>query len=297
MASTRQILQRRKAVENIRRITRTMEMISTARYKSYLNKRIAVMDYRDALASMGYLIATSPQPLEHPLMKENKSGHSVVLAIGSIRGLCGQYNESVYRMLEVHINNAKKQNRKLDVHATESRLLGILSFHGITPAKIYTGFEEVPPDEMIELMASDFVKQYIAGTIDYFGIVYMNYFSMTSQRVQTLTVMPVVEMIEDLATSARAIWPWELTFEDFFITPSVEEVIEEFATMLIRYTIKTCFMNAALSEHVARMIAMRNATDNADEVIKELTGQYNRARQAGITGELLDIIGGTGVLE
>jgi F-type H+-transporting ATPase subunit gamma len=173
----------------------------------------------------------------------------------------------------------------------------MLDYHGITPTKVYTGFEGVPPDEMIELMADGFIKQYMAGTLDYFGIVYMRFYSMTSQQAQTLTVMPLTELIDDLATRAKVIWPWELSFEDFYLSPHADEVVEEFAAMIVRYSIKRCFMDAALSEHVERMIAMRNATDNADEMIKELTGEYNRARQSGITGELLDIIGGTGVLE
>ncbi len=96
-----------------------------------------------------------------------------------------------------------------------------------------------------------------------------------------------------MATRATVIWPWELSFEDFYLSPSGDEVIEGLARMIIRSSIETCFMDAALSEHVARMVAMRNATDNAQEMIKELTNEYNRARQGQITGELLDIIGGS----
>lgn len=297
MAGTRQTLRRRKAVENIRRITRTMEMISTARYKSYSNKRIAVVDYHDALARAGYLLVTPQKPIDHPLLKENNSSRWVVLAIGSTRGLCGHYNESVFRMLEVHINRAKILNKKLDIYVNQSKLLGMLDYHGIVPAKVYTGFESVPPDEMIELMAEGFVKQYMAGTIDLLGIVYMRFHSVTSQQTQTLSVMPLTELIDDLVARAKVIWPWELEFEDFYLSPHADEIVEEFAKMIVRYSIKRCFMDAALSEHVERMIAMRNATDNADEMIKELTSEYNRARQSSITGELLDIIGGTGVLE
>ena len=297
MAGTRQILQRRKAVENICRITRTMEMISTARYKSYFNKRVAVVDYHDALARMGYLLVTSQKPLDHPLLKENKSGKWIVLVLGSNRGLCGGYNDSVFRMLQIHIKKAKELNKQLDIYSTDSRILGMLEYHHIKPAKVYTGFEEVPSDELIELMATDYIKQYMAGELDYLGIVYMRFASVTSQQAQTLNIMPIVELVDDLVTRAKAIWPWELSFENFYLSPSAEEVIEELATMMIRYSIKRCFMDAALSEHVARMMAMRNATDNAEEMIKDLNTEYNRARQAGITNELLDIISGTGVLE
>jgi F-type H+-transporting ATPase subunit gamma len=297
MAGLRQIIQRRKAVENIRRITRTMEMISTARYKSYSNKRAAVLDYHDALARAGYLLVSSQTPINHPLLKENKSGNWGILVLGSSRGLCGQFNAAVYRMLEVHVNRAKSLNKKLEIYATQSKLLGMLTYHHITPAKVYTGFEDVPPDSLIEEMAADLIGWYKAGQIDFFGIVFMNFYSVTSQQAQTLAILPLSELIDDLATRAKTIWPWKTSFEDFYISPSANEVIEGFAAMIIQYSIKSCFMSSAISEHVARMLAMRNATDNADDMIKELTGQYNRARQTKITGELLDIIGGTGVLE
>jgi F-type H+-transporting ATPase subunit gamma len=104
--------------------------------------------------------------------------------------------------------------------------------------------------------------------------------------------MPLVELIDDLATRATVIWPWRLSFEDFYFSPSAAEIIESLAKMIIHSSIQSCFMDAILSEHVARMIAMRNATDNADEMIDELTADYNRARQGQITRELLDIISG-----
>jgi F-type H+-transporting ATPase subunit gamma len=90
------------------------------------------------------------------------------------------------------------------------------------------------------------------------------------------------------------IWPWDLTFEDFYMSPSAESIFGGLARMMVRTSLRRCFVEAALSEHLARVVAMRNATENADEMIKELTAEYNRARQGQITGELLDIIGGVG---
>jgi F-type H+-transporting ATPase subunit gamma len=296
MAGISQILQRRKAVENIRRITRTMEMISTAKYKSYSNKRIAIADYHDALAQAGFLLTSSQIPIDHSLLRENKSNRLGILVIGSTRGLCGQYNASVYRMLEIHINRAKSLNQTLEIYATESKLLGMLSYHGITPTKIYTGFEDIPSPAQVEQMAQELIERYMAGQLDSFGIVHMNFHSVTNQQTQTLSILPFTELMDDLTTRAKVIWPWELSFEDFYLTPSANEAIEDLASLIIQYSIRNCFMNAAISEHVARMVAMRNATDNADDMIKELTAEYNHARQTRITGELLDIIGGTGAL-
>jgi len=88
------------------------------------------------------------------------------------------------------------------------------------------------------------------------------------------------------------IWPYDLSFEDFLLSPSAPELFDDLAAMIIRSVLSGCFLEAALSEHLQRVIAMRSATDNAGEMIQELTRQYNRARQSQITEELLDIVGG-----
>ena len=102
----------------------------------------------------------------------------------------------------------------------------------------------------------------------------------------------MAELIDDLTTRATTIWPWELEFEDFMVSPDVKVFFDELARMMINTAISGCFLEAACSEHLARVVAMRSATDNAGEMIESLTREYNRARQGQITGELMDIIGG-----
>jgi F-type H+-transporting ATPase subunit gamma len=273
-----------------------MEMVSTARYKSYYNKWNAIVDYHDALARTGYLLLTSGKSIDYPLLKENSSGLSAILVIGAKRGFCGSYNSNIYQLVEVHLNIAKRMGRKLDIYVLNRKLNNLLNYHGIKPTKIYSDIDEVPTEKQIEEMAVDFIGKYTAGQLDYFGIVYMGFHSVSSQQAQTLTVMPLTELIDDLATRSTAIWPWNLLFEDFHFSPSADKIIENLAKMIIRSSIQSCFTDAALSEHAARMVAMRNATENAEELIKQLSCDYNRARQSQITTELLDIIGGTGVL-
>jgi F-type H+-transporting ATPase subunit gamma len=146
-------------------------------------------------------------------------------------------------------------------------------------------------------MADEFISQYMEGTLDSLGIVYKRFYSASSQRAQTLTILPLLDLVDDLTTRSQVIWPWDLTFEDFLMTPPPDRIVEGLARMLIQYSIQSCFMDAVLSEHLARMIAMRNATDNAEDMIKQLTTDYNRARQSQITSELLDIVSGMGALE
>jgi F-type H+-transporting ATPase subunit gamma len=108
--------------------------------------------------------------------------------------------------------------------------------------------------------------------------------------------MPITELIDDLTTRATIISPPEMTVENVYMSPSANEIFDELAVMMVRASLRNCFIDAALSQHLARVVAMRNATENADEMVKELTAQYNRARQSQITSELLDIIGGVGVI-
>ena len=297
MASIRQIFLRRKAIDSIARMTRTLEMISSARYKAYSSRWALTGAYRDALARIAYLLATPEKPLDHPLLKENAAGRMAILAIGSRKGLCGAYNSEIFHLVEVHLQHAQASGRQLEIYVPQSRLESMLRFHGVTPAKVYTDLDDRPTDRQIRSIADDFIDQYRDGKLDSLGIVYKRFYSASSQRAQTLTIMPLLELVDDLTTRSQVIWPWELKFEDFLMTPPAHQIIEGLARMLIYYSIQSCFMDAVLSEHLARMIAMRNATDNAEDMIKQLTTDYNRARQSQITSELLDIVSGMGALE
>jgi len=297
MASIRQIFLRRKAIDSIARMTRTLEMISSARYKAYSSRWALTGAYRDALARIAYLLATPQKPIDHPLLRENSSGRAALLAIGSRRGLCGSYNSEVYHLVEVHVQEAQTRGRQLDLYVPRSRLESMMAFHGLVPTKVYTDLDELPTARQVRAIADDFIEQYMSGTLDSFGIVYKRFHSASSQRAQTLTILPLLDLVDDLTTRAQVMWPWDLTFEDFYMTPSPDRIVEGLARMLIQYSIQSCFVDAVLSEHLARMIAMRNATDNAEDMIKQLTTDYNRARQSQITSELLDIISGMGSLE
>jgi len=162
---------------------------------------------------------------------------------------------------------------------------------------VYDQFAETPTAVQANQIGDFFMNEYIEGRIGRLGIVYNRFFSPASQKVQTLTVLPVSDLIEDLTTRSTIIWPWEQNFEDFFMTPSEEEIFETLARMIVRASILGCFIEAATSEHLARVVNMRSATDNADEMIANLTKEYNRARQGQITTELLDIVSGMNAMK
>ncbi len=292
MANTRQILLRRNAAANISKVTGTMETISAVRYRQYYNQWAEGLAFYDTLAQLAYLMVTAQTAIGHPLMDPPKSKTNALIVIGSDRGLCGAYNNEIFRQIDTHVKMAQRFGRELKIYAKGRKVLGYLEHLKIKPVHVYEDFPEVPTAEQANEIGDFFMDEYAKGNIGRLGIVYNRFFSPASQKAQTLTVLPVVDLIDDLTTRATVIWPWELDFEDFELSPSPEKIFETLATMTIRTSILRCFINAAASEHLSRVVCMRNASDNADDMIKELTKDYNRARQGQITVELLDIVGG-----
>jgi F-type H+-transporting ATPase subunit gamma len=291
MAGTRQIIERRRAVVDIGKVTHTMETVSAVRYQRYYKMWADSERFYDSLAQLAYLIVSAEQTIEHPLMLDNGSDCNAILAIGSDRGLCGAYNSNICRLIDVHLDMAKRFGKKLKIYAKGRKVIRYLNNRGIELEGVYDDIGEVPEPGRIRAVADEFMARYAAGQIGRLGVVYTRFYSPASQRAQTLMVLPIAELIDDLTTRATVIWPWELAFEDFLLSPSAQEIFDGLATMMVRSTLSACFLEAAASEHLERVMAMRNATDNANEMVQDLTRRYNRTRQSQITAELLEIVG------
>jgi F-type H+-transporting ATPase subunit gamma len=292
MAGTRQIVNRRRAVENVGKVTHTMEAVSAVRYRQFYKKWAESTEFFDSLAQLAYLIVTAQRTIEHPLMLGNDSDCNAILVIGSDRGLCGAYNSNIYRLIDVHKDMARRFGKKLKVYAKGRKVISYLNNRAIEIEARYSDFDEVPTAAQVKAITDDFMNRYTNGEIGRLGVIYTRFYSPAGQRAQTLTILPVAELIDDLTTRATVIWPWELAFEDFLLSPSAEEIFDGLATMMVRSSLSACFLEGALSEHLERVVAMRSATDNADEMIETLTRQYNLARQGQITAELLEIVSG-----
>lgn len=293
MAGTRHILNRRRAAENISKVTHTMETVSAVKYRRYYGIWRQGRDFYNALARMAYLTVIAEDPIAHPLLAENTSDERALIVIGSDRGLCGAHNSGIFRLIDVHVNMARRFGKKLKIYAKGNRVINYLNARGVAIAGEYTEFDEIPPPQQARMIGSDFMEQYIDGQIGALSVVYTRFFSPASQHAQTLSVFPVSELIDDLTTRATVIWPWELGFEDFIVSPSAVELFDEIVRMIVNTVLSGCFLESVLSENLERVVAMRSATDNAIDMIEDLTRAYNRSRQGQITSDLLDIIGGS----
>lgn len=292
MANSRQILARRRAAANISKVTATMETISAVRYRQLFHQWQQGQQFYEALAQLVYLMISAEKSIAHPLLASSANKRQALIVIGSDRGLCGAYHNELFRQVEIHLKLASRFGRQLDLYAKGRKVVSYLEHRKIKPAGVYEDIDQTLSSEQSRQIADYFVKQYLAGKIGRLGIVYHRFFSAASQKVQTLTILPISELIDDLTTRSTVIWPYELLFEDFTLSPNAYELFEKLSEMIIRTAIEGCFLEAALSEHLARVVCMRNATDSAEEMIEDLTRQYNRLRQGQITVELLDIVSG-----
>ncbi len=292
MAGMRELTQRKKAVANILKVTRTMEMISTSKYKDLYDQWESSSAFYNSLAQLAYLLITAEEPIAHPLAKDNDSDTMAVIVIGSNKGLCGGYNNNIYRLLDIHLKRAKRMKKKLEIYAYGRKVISHLRYRNLEIKDVFEDFDQVPDYKQAWKIADDFALKYQNNGISYLGIVYTRFYSVGSQHAQTLTVLPVTELIDDLTTRATIIWPWELEFEDFDLSPGAFEIFDSAAKMMIRSSIISCFRDAALSENLARVVSMKSAAENAEKMIDDLSLLYNRARQGRITDELLDLIGG-----
>jgi len=293
MATAREIVRRRKSVSNIRKITKTMEMIATARFKKAHDRAVGAKPYTEKLTELAGMLAAGAR-VEHPLLEVNdQSRRRVLLALSSNRGLCGGYNGNVIRLAFQQVEKLQKDQQQVDLHISGKKGLQAFRYKKYKPAGSYTHFDEKTTYEAVEKLADEFIELYTQKKIDGVEVVYTRFISSAKYYADVLQLLPLgglAEQDED-GESIQA----DISFYDFY--PSAEEILQDLIPNTVRVRLFQCFIDAIVSEQVARMSAMKAATDNAEQMIEALTRQYNRARQSQITGELLDIMGGAEALK
>ncbi|MDG2222392.1 MAG: ATP synthase F1 subunit gamma [Rubripirellula sp.] len=294
MANARALDKRRKSIRNIRKITRTMELIATARYKKAMDRANAVSAYTDRLSQIVNSLAAAGTEVQHPLLEQRENPKSArILVLSSNRGLCGGYNSSVLRTTLPQIEELKRSIGEVGVDVSGKRGIGGLKFRGVEADRQYTQFEDQPAYDEVEKIASGYLEQYITGQMDRLDVVYTRFVSTSKQIATIETLLPLGSLESDDASKDLG---GEGSGEYEFL-PSAESILEEVVPTSFKTKLFKCFLDSAVSEQVARMIAMKGATESAGDMIKQLSMTYNRARQSQITGEIMEIIGGVEALE
>ncbi len=293
MAKTRQLVKRRRAIRNIRKITRTMELIATARFKKALDRATEAEAYTNKIAELATDLSASATNIEHPLLeKREEIEKSLLLVICSNRGLCGGYNGSIIRQATSRINEIEEENIALQLEVAGKRAISFCRYQGIAMDATYTQFEDRPAFEEVNEIATKYINAYSNGEIDRVDVSYMKFFNPGKQAPVVETLLPLSPIAAESEGSDGTGSSVEYEF-----LPGAAEILEELLPVSFKVRLFKCFLDAAVSEQIARRVAMKNATENAGEIIKNITRQYNRARQSQITTEISEVIGGSEALK
>lgn len=292
MANARVIVKRRKTVRNIRKITRTMQLIATARFQAAFARATATKPYVERLASLvSDLSAAAGEGVNHPLLQarpEPKRAALVVLT--SVRGLCGGYNTSVLRHAIAKLQEHEVKSLPTDVTMVGKKGINFFKFLRREMVERITGINDPPKFEQAETLANGLMDRFIRGEIDAVYVAYMRFFSAGRQKPEVMQLLPLSRPSGDGAKGSKA------ASVQYEFSPSPKELLEELLPATVRIRMFQCFTDAVVSEQIARMVAMKAATEAAGDMITSLTRRYNRARQTQITMELLDIVGGANAL-
>ena len=223
----------------------------------------------------------------------------------SNRGLAGGYNGNVIRVATRTLQDYATDGLEKRLEVSGKRGLAFCRFRGIATDASYLQFEDRPQFDEVETLANSYIGMFLRGEIDRVDVVYTRFINAARQEavVQTLLPMSAAQVAEAVGSvrqakpAASADAPTKKASVPYEFVPDAASILEEIVPVSFKVRLFKCFLDAAVSEQISRMVAMRGATENADEMVKNLTMLYNRARQAQITRELAEIIGGAAALE
>jgi F-type H+-transporting ATPase subunit gamma len=289
MANRRVLVKRRKAVSNIRKITRTMQLIATARFQAAYNRAVASRPYTEKLAELVRDLARGAGEIRHPLMDAaDPTAPVAIVVVTSMRGLCGGYNANVLRAAAARIEELRAAGRKVELRVFGKKGIAFFRFQRQAMAVEDVSIGETPRFESVEKVANTLMADFLAGRISGVEVAYMRFYSAGRQRPEVASLLPLAASAVEGGAEAKPV--------DYEFRPDPASLLAELLPATVRIRLFQAFLDAAVSEQIARMSAMKAATDASEEMIKTLTRQYNRARQTHITMELLDIVGGANAL-
>jgi F-type H+-transporting ATPase subunit gamma len=303
MASTRVLVKRRKAIRNIRKITRTMELIATARFKKAFDRAVEAEAYTRKIAELAADLSANATNVSHPLLEEHEEVKTeVLLVLCSNRGLCGGYNAAIIREAGAQLRHDATDGVQVQLELSGKRAIAYYRYQGVHAERTYTQFEEKPSYDEVEVLADRFIADYVARRIDRVSVAYTKFLNAARQVAVVETLLPMTTLAPATRTrpTDTANQPVERATTakvEYEFLPSAASILEQLLPQSFKIRLFKCFLDAAVSEQIARRVAMKAATENAGDMIKELSRKYNRARQAQITKEISEIVGGAAALE
>ena len=287
------------SVKNVQKITRAMEMISAARLRRAEQRITSLRPYASAVRRMTRQAAEAAENIPNlPILRERDEEKTVgMLLVTSDRGLAGAFNGQIIRAGVRAASDLESEGKEVVFSASGRRGVGSLNFRKRHPVGTYVGFTDRPAYANAREIASDLIAAYVDGNVDRVEIFYNHYISPLQQRVTRETLLPLQqasiledaeeeeddERSEEEPDQHRALVEYE---------PEPEEILQRLVPVYVEISIFRALLESTASEHGARMTAMRNASENAGELIDSYTLQMNRERQADITQEIMEVVAG-----
>lgn len=273
-----------------------MELIATARFKKAMDRATAANDYTKRITAVVSDLARAGLEVSHPLLEApDATSQATLLVLTGNRGLCGGYNGNALRMGVKTRNALMSEIGSVRLEVSGKRGISGFNFREIKIDDSFTQFDDQPQYADVEVIAERYLRDYVAGKLHRLDVTYTSFQSVAKQQIVTETLLPLGR-IEGADTPVDPeVEAGRQSLYEF--VPSAESILEEVVPTSFKIKLFKCFLDAAVSEQVARMVAMKSATENANEMIKMLSRTYNRARQSQITGEIMEVIGGVEALE
>jgi len=285
MANTITLKRRIGSVKNTRQITKAMELVAASKMRRATESAHRGRAYREAAHSLLSRLTTISDINEHPLFRKRPIKHRLYVVITSDRGLAGAYNANIIKMLTRALRQDRTDNVKTSVIVVGKRgAQFIRRIENLDLIAAYSDFGDHPDANDIRPILNTIIELYTDEKVDDVQLLYTIHRSNILQEAQSLALLPA-RLDESIKVTGEGLS--NTTFE-----PSVEVVLDNATERLLEVQIWQAMLESIASEHSMRMLAMKNATDNAGEIIDDLTLEYNTARQAKITQELAEITGG-----
>ena len=291
MPGLKEIKRRITSVKSTKQITKAMKMVAAAKFRRAVGRIIQLRPYA---SKMHAVLSSMAKNVEsgHPLLDVRIPKKVEVLVFSSDRGLCGGFNSNIMKNAVRIIKDLKAEGKEVSVSTVGKKATELFKRRKITPRQSWVGLSGKITYEHAQQIATDIIDNYINETFDEVTVIYTEFKSAAVQSVIVLRLLPFKEVGPAEAQAAPEASAGEVLFE-----PSQEVVFERLLPKNIEIQIFRSLLDSQASEEAARMAAMENATKSADDMIKRLTLQYNKARQAAITKELMDIVGGVEALK
>jgi len=287
MAKGRELKGRIKSVENTRKITRTMEMVATSKMKRAQDRVVAARPYAMALGEVLSRLYSPELAERFPLLRQPARQRRVaVLLLTSNRGLAGAFNANLIKEARARVAELEARGAQVDLHVVGRKGIGFFKYVNRAMLTQRTDITDRPTADDASSLVEGLMQDFIAGTLDGVYVVYAQFRSALSTPPTTTQVLPVQPPAKTDAGMQR----------DYLLYPSAEELLTELLPSYVRNSVYRALAETAAAEQGARRTAMKSATDNASEMLNLLKRTYNRARQAQITQEIAEIVGGAAAL-